>query len=318
MNHGRISTCDVHLAQQTAYIGNLRMSRLTRKRGPVPPLRMRLGSDSWFDAGLDRLFLNSASDVDSKKIEANRTSESGEQLFLLVLDDNDHTIDEIIKLLRRSIRCSWMDALKYTLEIGTSGRGIVLEASRQECERAQAILSKEKVESKVLTASEAEADAANEAKKAANPEEPKAAPKPSWGRNFKNGPRPRVTVIGGTGRVGMWTIRELHRFASGDVDFVVAGRNAAAAARLCRQLRGDPSVFGGREWSTMRTPLLGSAEFRAVSLQDPQSIADAVAGSDLGAPRRVPSPSRHGLSIIIMENYNGFPAAGTSLLCSPR
>ena len=275
------ATVNTHFSPFRGFSGKFQCAE--RKMVRCTPLHMRRASESWIDAGLDRIFLGSTTtDADKTKVETPSTS-SEDKFVLLVMDDDEHTVDEVIKILRKTIHCSWLEALRYTWQIGTNGKGIVFEGGRQECEQAQKSLSRDKIASKVLTVSEAEADAANEAS-AAPPITEKSKPdeRPSWGRSFRNGPRPRVTVVGGTGRVGMWTIRELHRFAAGDIDFVIAGRNAGAAARLCRQLRGEPSVFGGREWSTMRVPHRGTAEFRAVSLEDQQSIVDAVAGSDLG------------------------------------
>jgi hypothetical protein len=98
----------------------------------------------------------------------------------------------------------------------------------------------------VRAAGDADADDAADGKAAADEPEATDRParkpggRPAWaarGRPFRGGgPRPRVAILGGTGRVGAWTARELSRAAAGDVDIVIAGRRADMAERLRRQV----------------------------------------------------------------------------------
>ena len=197
----------------------------------------------------------------------------------------------MVKILRAETGCSWKDALQRTLRIGRSGSAVVYRAPRAACEQISADLQAATLKARLEPSSptnspEAEAQRDKEdSQRSSSASKGKDKEKDTrfWGqRKFVGGgARPRVVFFGGTGRVGAWTIRETVRLTKGDIDVVIGGRQQEAAEKLIKQLRGESFVLGGREWATMRTTLLGSAEFVRLDLDDSTGLEQAMREADL-------------------------------------
>jgi ribosomal protein L7/L12 len=143
--------------------------------------------------------------------EASDDVEEG-QPVVVVLDDDFHQVIEVVKSFREVLGCSWKDAFDYTTQIGTKGAAEVFRGTAEECEKIRAVLAEKphKLDARVGTKGDAQQMGQDKqaAQEQANSE--RAVLEAVWGtKTFKNGARPRVTVVGGTGRVGAWTIREL-------------------------------------------------------------------------------------------------------------
>jgi saccharopine dehydrogenase-like NADP-dependent oxidoreductase/ATP-dependent Clp protease adapter protein ClpS len=297
--------------------------------GRVPPA-MRDG-DSLVDKGLDLLLGRGLEMSAGVRSEGFNDDEHAEQFCVTVADDDENTVDSVVRVLRKATGSSWKTSLDNTLRIGRSGKAVVFRGSASACEQVESILLAQtpplrarvepssvselvpsvifcllwtvspssiattrcgfsKFRHFVLTRSldlQAENSPQAELEREAEARQ-QAGPKPieegkRWGdRVFRaGGTRPTVVFVGGTGRVGMWTIRELVRMTKGDLDVVIAGRKSAAAEKLMKQMRGDTFVTGGREWATMRTVLKGSCRFEQVDLADAASLQAAMAAADL-------------------------------------
>ena len=134
--------------------------------------------------------------------EASDDVEEG-QPVVVVLDDDFHQVIEVVKSFREVLGCSWKDAFDYTTQIGTKGAAEVFRGTAEECEKIRVVLAEKphKLDARVGQDKQAAQEQANSER---------AVLEAVWGtKTFKNGARPRVTVVGGTGRVGAWTIREL-------------------------------------------------------------------------------------------------------------
>ena len=260
--------------------------RACRGRLPAVTTGLRLAmrdGDSLVDKGLDLLR--------GVKLDGVQADEMAEPLgdeppfCVVVLDDDDHTVDEVVQILRQATGTSWKLSLDNTLRIGRSGKAVVYRGSAVACEQVKRRLAAQTLKASVEASSpdnSAEAELEREAQTGQNGAK-LVEEEQRWGeRVFRSqGQRPKVVFIGGTGRVGSWTIRELVRLTKGDVDLVIAGRQSKAADMLMKQLRGDTFIFGGREWSTMRTVLKGSADFERVDLSDDASLERVMQGADL-------------------------------------
>ena len=264
----------------------LRTARPARGRGSAP-LALAMGrGDSIVDKGLD-LVLGGGS---PKSVSASPPVPGGGEDFCVVVDDDDdHSVEEVVKILRRTTGCSWKDALDRTLRIGRIGNAVVYRSTSAACEQMADDLKAATLKARLEPASadnspETEKQREAEASKSSSAQaSDKGKSQKFWGeRTFRGGgSRPRVAFFGGTGRVGAWTIRETARLTKGDIDVVIAGRKQEAADKLMQQLRGDSFVLGGREWATMRTTLEGSAEFVSLDLDDPASLEAAMRDVDL-------------------------------------
>ncbi|KAJ1485501.1 Saccharopine dehydrogenase-domain-containing protein [Baffinella frigidus] len=252
-----------------------------RGQARVGPFMLMDEAGKIVDKGLDNLF---GTKTIKRAAGQAPTGGGGEQPVVIVLDDDFNSFIDVVKAFREVLGCSWKEAFALTQQVGTTGAAEVFRGSAEECERIkdELVARPQKLDANVGSAGgEKQMGEARQAKRDGAKAE-RALRDAVWGtRTFKNGARPRVTVVGGTGRVGAWTIRELFRMSKGEIDFVIAGRNEASATRLMQQLAGEAFVTGGREWATMQIKQQGTTSFAEVSLGDKGSMERAMAGSDL-------------------------------------
>ena len=130
--------------------------------------------DKTLDKGLDVILGRGGkwaqlADMSSKVMSVK--TKPGEEEFCVVLEDDDeHSIDEVVRILRTSTGCSWKDALDSTLRIGRSGDAVVFRSSEGACEEMAQILSSATLKARVAPSSpenspEAELQREREAKK---------------------------------------------------------------------------------------------------------------------------------------------------------
>ncbi|EKX49272.1 hypothetical protein GUITHDRAFT_162125 [Guillardia theta CCMP2712] len=202
----------------------------------------RLGvmkEDSVVDKVFDTLFGTKKEAAGKRALE-----EEHEEMFMVVVnDDKEHYVDEVVKIIRKTVGRTWKDSLDLTMQIGRKGSAIVYMGSKEDCERMSEALLQSTLKAVVMRDDE-------EGRKLVDATSSSTEARTSvyvhwvrlaaysrlldrWGeKSFRNGARPRVTLI---------------------------GRNEKMADKLKRQLEGESFAFGGREWSTMRTKLMGSA-----------------------------------------------------------
>ena len=107
----------------------------------------------------------------SSKVMSVKTKPGEEEFCVVLEDDDEHSIDEVVRILRTSTGCSWKDALDSTLRIGRSGDAVVFRSSEGACEEMAQILCSATLKARVAPSSpenspEAELKREREAKKA--------------------------------------------------------------------------------------------------------------------------------------------------------
>ncbi len=78
-------------------------------------------------------------DLDIDEEVDDRTGGNGPWIVILYNDDW-HPIEEVVLQVEKATGCSEAHALRVTVEAHTRGRSIAMTGSREDCERAAAIL----------------------------------------------------------------------------------------------------------------------------------------------------------------------------------